>query len=102
MQDLSTVQVIDGFSNLNHLKQQAKNNLPNSNKQVATQFESLFLERILASARNTNSAMNDDEMNSEQMQFAAELLDKQLAQVLASKGLGIAEMLTKEINYKSV
>lgn len=90
--------MLNQFSSLNNVKLQAKHDDPEAIATVAAQFESLFLETILSTARNSNIAINDDsEMNSDQIQFATNMLDRQMAQTLSSRGLGIAKMLTQQL-----
>lgn len=72
-------------------------------KEVAKQFESLFLQMMLKSMREaTDSIRTDgDSMESEQTRFYQEMFDKQVALDLASRengaGLGIAALLERDL-----
>ena len=98
MKEVNAAQIYTDFSSLNDMKLQAKHNDKDALKSVATQFESVFLEMVLSSARSANSEFNDEMLSSDQMQFMYEMLDQQLAQVLASKGLGFADMIEKQLD----
>lgn len=97
MNEMATAKVYTNFSSVNEMKLQAKRNDPEAVKAVATQFESLFIEMILATARQANEAMGDDCLGSDQTQFMHEMMDQQLAQNLASQGLGFAKMIEKQL-----
>ncbi len=65
-------------------------------KEVAKQFESLFLQMMLKSMRDANVAGKSEE--SDQTKFYQEMFDKQIALDLAHNGgIGLAKMLEKQI-----
>lgn len=97
MNEIANAKVYTDFSSVNEMKLQAKRNDPEAVKAVATQFESLFIEMVLSSARQANEAMGDDVLGSDQTQFMHEMMDQQLAQNLASQGLGFARMIEKQV-----
>ena len=70
-----------------------------ANKEVAKQFESLFLQMMLKSMRDATAA--GDTTESDQTRFYQEMFDKQIAMDLANNatggGLGIAAMLEKDL-----
>ncbi len=70
-----------------------------ANKEVAKQFESLFLQMMLKSMRD--ATITGDSAESDQTRFYQEMFDKQIALDLASNktggGLGIAEMLERDL-----
>ena len=101
MSDVTSASVYTDFSGINELKRQAKHNDPEAVKAVAQQFESMFLEMVLSSARTSNDAFSDDAMGSDQMDFMYNMLDQQFAQVLATKGVGFASMLEKHLSGES-
>ena len=94
---MATAKVYNDFNSINEMKLQAKHQDPEALKAVATQFESMFIELILSSARGSNESSGDDMLGSDQTQFMQEMLDQQLAQTLASRGLGLADMLTRQL-----
>ena len=71
-----------------------------ANKEVAKQFESLFLQMMLKSMRE--ATVTGDSAESDQTRFYQEMFDKQIALDLAnnstSGGLGIAAMLEKDMS----
>ncbi len=67
-------------------------------KEVAEQFESLFLQMMLKSMRD--ATVPGESAESEQTKFYQEMFDKQIALDLSSKGdgIGLAKMLEKQIS----
>ena len=67
-------------------------------KEVAEQFESLFLQMMLKSMRD--ATVPGESAESEQTKFYQEMFDKQIALDLANKGdgIGLAKMLEKQIS----
>lgn len=64
---------------------------------AAKEFESLFLNMVLKSMRDT--VPQDGLMHSDQTRFYTSMLDQQLAQDLAGKGgLGFAKMIEEQFN----
>ena len=72
-------------------------------KEVAKQFEALFLQQMLKTMRDTNQIFAEDNpMNSNEMQFHQEMLDQQMVLNLANgKGMGLAEVFYRQMtpNY---
>ena len=70
-----------------------------ANKEVAKQFESLFLQMMLKSMRD--ATITGDSAESDQTRFYQEMFDKQIALDLANNssggGLGIAAMLERDL-----
>jgi peptidoglycan hydrolase FlgJ len=65
-------------------------------KQVATQFESLFMQMMLKSMRE--ASFGDDLFGSEQSNFYRDLYDQQLSMNLAKKqGMGLADVLVRQL-----
>jgi len=78
---------------LQRLRSQAGRDGEAGLKEAARQFEALFLQSMLKSMR---AAIPKSELSSDsQTQLYTELLDQQWAQALASRGMGLAEHLTK-------
>ncbi len=67
-------------------------------KEVAEQFESLFLQMMLKSMRD--ATVPGESAESEQTKFYQEMFDKQIALDLSNKGdgIGLAKMLEKQIS----
>ena len=92
--DLNGKLAIDANS-LNNLKHAAAENSPEAIKGVAKQFEAIFMNMMLKSMRDATP--QDDPMSSEQTRTFTSMLDQQLSNNLSSKGLGLAEILTRQL-----
>jgi len=66
-------------------------------KEAAKQFEAVFLGQMLKSMRD--AGFKSDLTDNRQIQFYQSLLDQQLAQNMAGKGTGIAEMLVRQLSH---
>lgn len=85
---------------LQRLRSQAGRDGEAGLKEAARQFEALFLQTMLKSMRE---AMPKSELtNDSQNQLYTELLDQQWAQTLASRGMGLAEHLTRGLAGRTV
>ena len=71
-------------------------NDPQALKAATRQFEAVFLQMVLKSMRAATP--QDGMFNSDQTRFYSELLDSQMAQVMAAKGgTGLAAMLERQM-----
>jgi len=93
--DLSGKVAFDANS-LNNLKQAAKENSPEAIKGVAKQFEAIFMNMMLKSMREASSS-EDNPFDNEQSRTFTSMLDQQLSSNLASKGLGLADVLARQL-----
>lgn len=93
-QDLSGSLAIDANS-LNNLKQAAKENSPEAIKGVAKQFEAIFMNMMLKSMREATP--QDSLLDNDQSRTFISMLDQQLTSNLASKGLGLADVLARQL-----
>ncbi|NMM28520.1 MAG: flagellar assembly peptidoglycan hydrolase FlgJ [Glaciimonas sp.] len=93
--DLTGKLAIDANS-LNDLRQSAKQNSPEALKATAKQFEALLMGMMLKSMRQASS--QDGVFDSEQSRMYTSMLDQQLSQTLSSKGLGLADVLTRQLS----
>jgi flagellar protein FlgJ len=96
--DVATAKVYTDFNQLQELKLETKHNDKGSLKQVAQQFESVFMGMVLKSMRQANEAFKSDLMNSDSMNFYQDMYDQQLAVSISGRGFGIAEMLEKQLS----
>jgi peptidoglycan hydrolase FlgJ len=96
--DLSGNVAFDANS-LNNLKQAAKENSPEAIKAVAKQFEAIFMNMMLKSMREATP--QDNPFDSEQSRTFTSMLDQQLSTNLATKGLGLADVLAKQLSKTS-
>lgn len=86
-------------NSLNSLKQAAKENSPEAIKAVAKQFEAIFMNMMLKSMREATP--QDNPFDSEQSRTFTSMLDQQLSTNLATKGLGLADILAKQLSKTS-
>ncbi|HEU4602417.1 MAG TPA: flagellar assembly peptidoglycan hydrolase FlgJ [Steroidobacteraceae bacterium] len=88
---------------LSGLKHDAKVQDPKALKEAAKQFESLFTQMMLKSMREANKGFGDDPLfGSDQADFYQSMFDDQIAaQMSKGKGLGLAEMLTRQLQMGS-
>lgn len=92
--DLSSRIAADA-SSLNSLKQAARENTPESVKEAAKQFEALFVNMMLKSMRDATP--KEGLFDSEHSRTFTGMLDQQLSQKIANRGLGLADMLAKQM-----
>ncbi|GAB3477251.1 flagellar assembly peptidoglycan hydrolase FlgJ [Marinomonas epiphytica] len=97
MNSISNSDFFADFSSLSQLKTQAQQDPNAALKQVAEQFESIFLNMLLKNMRSTNEAIGGSLFNSTQTKQYQEMMDSQLAQTLAkSGGVGLSDALIRE------
>ena len=77
------------------LRQSARQNSPDAIKAVARQFEGLFLNMVMKSMRAATP--QDGIMDSEQGKMFTSMLDQQMSQNLAKRGVGLADVLTRQL-----
>jgi flagellar protein FlgJ len=80
---------------LSELQRLARQGSPEALGAAARQFEALFINMMLKSLRDATS--NSDLLDSEQSRMYTSLLDQQLSQSMASKGLGLADILIHQL-----
>lgn len=94
--DLSGTAAFDAKS-LNALKVAAsKENTPETIKEVAKQFEAIFMNMMLKSMREATPQEN--QFDNDQSRTFIGMLDQQLSSNLASKGLGLSDILAKQLS----
>ena len=81
--------------NLDALKLQAKRNPEQALKAVAQQFEAVFLHTLLKSMREASP--QDGPMDSDQTRAYTSLLDQQMAQSLSARGIGLADVMLRQL-----
>ncbi len=85
---------------LERLKQSARDNSPEAIQAAATQFEALFLDMVMKSMREAAPA--EGLFDSEQGRMMQGMLDQRYAQALASRGIGLADVLARQMTPKGV
>lgn len=81
---------------LDSLRQSARENSPEALKTAAKQFEALFMNMLMKSMREASP--QDGMFDSEQSRMYTSMLDQQLSQNLSKRGLGLAEMLVRQLS----
>jgi flagellar protein FlgJ len=85
---------IDGQS-LSALKKTAKESPQQATRQAAKQFEALFMNMLLKSMRE--ALPGSDPLASEATKTYTGMLDQQMSQKMADKGMGLAELIVKHL-----
>jgi flagellar protein FlgJ len=85
---------------LAQLKLQAKQSPDQALKLAAQQFESVFMNMMLKSMRDATP--QDGMMDSEQTKMFTGMLDQQLAQSMSTRGIGLADMMVKQLSRSGV
>jgi flagellar protein FlgJ len=94
--DLSTHLAIDA-QGLGNLRLKAKQAPDQALKQAAQQFESLFMNMMLKSMRDATP--QNGLFDSEQTRTFTAMLDQQLSQNLSAKGIGLADIMMKQLSH---
>lgn len=82
---------------LDKLRLQARQSPDQALKAAAQQFESVFLNMMLKSMRDATP--QDGMFDSEQTKMFTGMLDQQLAQSMASRGVGLAEVMVRQLSH---
>lgn len=80
---------------LNSLRQSARQNSPEALKASAQQFEGLFINMMLKSMRQATAAAGQEQ--SQDSQLYTSMLDQQLSQTMAQRGIGLADMMLRQM-----
>jgi len=92
--DISAKLALDTQS-LEQLRAQAKHSPDQALKAAAQQFESVFLNMMLKSMREATP--QEGMFDSEQTRMFTGMLDQQLAQSMSSRGVGLADIMVKQL-----
>ncbi|MDO9267718.1 MAG: flagellar assembly peptidoglycan hydrolase FlgJ [Methylobacter sp.] len=96
MLNAQNADVYTDFNSLAKLKSQARKESPEALKEVAKQFESIFLNNVLKSMRDAK--LGDGAMDNDQSKFYNDMYDQQLAVHLSgSPGVGLADLIVKQL-----
>ncbi|MGA8864759.1 MAG: rod-binding protein [Gallionella sp.] len=95
--DTSAQLAIDANS-LDQLRAQAQQSPDKALKAVSKQFESLFINMMLKSMREATT--QDGMFDNEQTRMFTGMLDQQLSQNMASRGIGLAEIMVRQLSAK--
>ena len=80
---------------LDQLRQLANRDPARAVKQVATQFEALFMQMVLKSMRD--ATLKSGLLDSSDQQMYTSMLDEQLAQKIAAGGTGLADVIARQL-----
>jgi len=98
---LSNVNSADVYTDINGLaalKREAKQKTPEAIKEVAKQFESIFLGMVLKNMRAA-SLTDGSIMDNDQSKFYQDMYDQQLSVNLAGEsGVGLADLIAKQLS----
>lgn len=83
---------------LNDLKVSAKQNSPEAAREAGKQFEAVFIDMVVKSMREATP--QDGPMDNEQSKMFTSMLDHQLSQSIANRGLGLADLVTQQLSGK--
>ncbi|MFC7514194.1 flagellar assembly peptidoglycan hydrolase FlgJ [Herbaspirillum sp. GCM10030257] len=81
------------------LRQSARQKSPEALKEAAKQFEALFMNMIMKSMREASP--KDDLFDNDQTRMYTSMLDQQISQNMASRGVGLADMLVRQLSAHS-
>jgi len=84
-------------NSLNSLKSSAAAQSPESLKGAAKQFEALFLNMMMKSMRDATP--QDGLFDNQQTKMFTSMLDQQLSQNMAQRGVGLADMLVRQLSH---
>jgi flagellar protein FlgJ len=84
---------------LDKLKLQARQSPDQSLRIAARQFETVFLNMMLKSMRDATP--QDGVFDSEQTKMFTGMLDQQLAQTMANRGVGLADVMVRQLSPES-
>ncbi len=97
--DISGMLAIDAQS-VDRLRLQAKQDPEQALRGAARQFEALFMNMLLKTMREATP--RDGMFDSEQTRFYTSMLDQQLAQNLSAKGIGLADIMIRQLSRSVV
>src|SRR5690242_6822270 len=80
---------------LDQLKRAARDDPRQAVKKVATQFEALFMQMVLKSMREATP--HAGLLDSQEQDMYRGMLDQQVAQQIAGKGTGLAELIARQL-----
>lgn len=93
--DLASKFALD-VQGVGQLKLEAKQSSPEALRAAAQQFEAVFMNMLMKSMREATP--QDGMFDSEQTRMYTSMLDQQLTQKLASRGIGLADMMVRQLS----
>ncbi|MBW8371451.1 MAG: flagellar assembly peptidoglycan hydrolase FlgJ [Thiobacillus sp.] len=93
--DLTSKFALD-VQGVNQLRLDARQSSPEALKQAAQQFEAVFMNMLMKSMREATP--QDGMFDSEQTRMYTSMLDQQLTQRMASRGIGLADVMVRQLS----
>ena len=93
--DVSAIALASDAQGIDALRLKARTDPKGAVKETARQFEALLMNVMLKSMRET--VAQDGLFDSEQTRLYTSMLDQQLSQSMAQRGIGIAEVLARQL-----
>jgi flagellar protein FlgJ len=84
---------------LSGLKQSAKAGSPEALKGAATQFEAMFINMMMKSMRDATP--QDGMLDNQQTKMFTSMLDQQMSQNMAKRGIGLADVLVRQLSTQN-
>lgn len=84
---------------LGELKQSAKAGSPAALKSAATQFEAMFINMMMKSMRDATP--QDGMLDNQQTKMFTSMLDQQMSQNMATRGVGLADVLIRQLTAQA-
>ncbi|OON61013.1 flagellar rod assembly protein/muramidase FlgJ [Massilia sp. KIM] len=97
--DLSSKFALDTKA-LGELKQGAKAGSPGALKEAATQFEAMFINMMMKSMRDATP--QEGMLDNQQTKMFTSMLDQQTSQNLAKRGMGLADVLVRQLGAQNM
>jgi flagellar protein FlgJ len=97
--DLSSKFALD-TKGLGELKKSAKAGAPEALKTAATQFEAMFINMMMKSMRDATP--QEGMLDNQQTKMFTSMLDQQMSQNLAKRGVGLADVLIRQLSAQAV
>lgn len=98
-QPLSSASMSSDTTDLNAIRRASRENSPDALKAAARQFEALFMNMMLKSMRSATS--QDSMFNSEQTKLYTSMLDQELSQKFAKRGIGLADAMLRQMTQNT-
>ena len=87
------------FSSLARLRVDARNDQKSALKEVAKQFESVFVQMMIKSMRDASEPLQSDLFHSDQSKAYTDMYDKQLGlELTQSNGIGLADVIVRQLS----
>ncbi|MFC5461656.1 flagellar assembly peptidoglycan hydrolase FlgJ [Massilia niabensis] len=84
---------------LGDLKRSAKAGSSDATRGAATQFEALFINQMMKSMREATP--QEGPMDNQQTKMFTSMLDQQLSQNMAKRGMGLADVLVRQLSAQT-